>query len=151
MGECRAVNHRLPQVIVTLAVALALVGCQPAPPAERLGSDDPQVRVGAVYDLTQVPGAEADVRLIHRLADEDTAVRLFASTALAKRTGQRFGYLPAAPLAERAASIRQWVRWCETTYPETSGQFEDLNEWLKNFPDGEAKGEEPAGEAGQGS
>lgn len=118
---------------LVMVVALGLSGCAPAPLAERLASDDPQVRVGAVYELQSVPGASTDVRLIHLLADEDASVRLFASTALAKRTGQRFDYLPAAPLADRAAAIARWIQWCETKYPETGEQFDDLEEWLKNF------------------
>ena len=125
-------SYRLTGTLAMVA-ALALGGCAQETLATRLASDDPRVRVSGVYDAQQVPGAETDVRLIHLLVDEDVSVRMFASTALAKRTGQRFGYLPAATLAERAAAVRQWVQWCESKYPDLSGRLDDLREWLKNL------------------
>ena len=115
--------------ILLLSLAAALAGCTGGgkpPIEERLASGDPKDRASAAYDLAKEPAPEADVRLIHLLADEDEAVRFFAAKALKDRTGERFDFQSEAALAERAASIRQWIAWAEATYPTTQGRFDEL-------------------------
>jgi hypothetical protein len=130
------VSYRLTGTLLTICV-LSVSGCardmETPPSVSLLSHDDPRVRVSGIYESRDVPGADMDVRLIHLLVDEDLSVRTFASASLVRRTGQRFGYLPAAPLAERAASVRQWVQWSAAKYPGSAGRLDDLREWLKNF------------------
>lgn len=129
-------SYRLTETLLAIGV-LSLSGCvrDTGTPSfvSLLSSDDPRVRVSGIYESHSVSGEDVDVRLIHLLVDEDVSVRTFASAALARRTGQRFGYLPAAPLAERAAAVRQWVQWCTEKYPESGSRLDDLRAWLKNF------------------
>jgi hypothetical protein len=127
------VIYRRVTIWLLLAALFAVSGCLPkieAPLAQRLVSEDPQTRVGAAVDLADEPQGEADGQLVRLLADQDEAVRFYASAALKRRTGQRFDYQSQGTLLERAAAVRKWIAWCEKTYPETEGQFSGLEKRL---------------------
>ena len=131
---------------LTLAAAATMAGCARPTIEQRLASDDPKIRLGAVYELASVPGSGADVRLIHELADEDEAVRLFAAAALRRRNGCQSGFMAEGRRAERAAAIRRWIDWCAETYPDTKDGFADLRASLDAFegkPTEQPKTEEP--------
>lgn len=49
--------------------------------------------------------------LVDALADEKLQVRRIAIQALKIQTGQKRGFVPVSPLAERQASIAAWKKW----------------------------------------
>jgi hypothetical protein len=98
-----------------LALALAFAGgCSIAPKTFR-GLSHPAaiVRARAVGLGQQLPEAEVIPPLIGRLDDPDAVVRLTAHEELRKRTGQDFGYVPWADVAERAPAAARWRDWWE--------------------------------------
>jgi hypothetical protein len=127
-------------------LATVAVGCDGAAGRNverRLASERPQDRAGAVASLVQGRHPDDMVHLIHLLADPDEGVRFFAAAGLHRRTGERFGYSPEAPLRERETAIAEWVRWYCREHPEAGPRFEALLAGLKtqeqepSLPNGE--------------
>lgn len=139
-------SYRLVTWWVLPAVLVAAHGCVAPTLEERLASEDPTVRVGAVYELAGEAGSEADVHLIHLLADEDEGVRFFAAACLGRRTGKRFDYQAQGSLRERAHSVRRWVDWYVAGHPGTEDKFTDLDGWLTAL--GVGAGQAESGQGG---
>lgn len=117
--------------LACVSLACTVCGCvKPLSIDERLASGDPRLRADAAHELGAAAYPEAEVRLIHLLADEDEGVRFFAAAALHRRTGERFGYLPQGDLGGRAAAVRRWVDWYIDGHPGTEDKFRDLNPWF---------------------
>jgi hypothetical protein len=92
-------------------LALAM-GCSIAPKTFRaLSNPSAIVRARAVGLGRQLPEEQVIPPLIDRLEDLDAVVRLTAHEELRKRTGQDFGYVPWADVAERAPAVARWRGW----------------------------------------
>ena len=69
-------------------------------------------------------------RLIRLLEDDDEGVRFYASAALYRRSGERFGYVAQGRPDERAAAIRKAIVWHNEKYPQCADNLDDLVEKL---------------------
>ena len=88
------------------------LGCGVAPRHFRdLIDPAPMTRARAAHLGDGHPDAVAIPALIDRLEDDDPVVRLSAHTALRRRTGQQFGFLPWAEPDERARAVARWRSW----------------------------------------
>jgi hypothetical protein len=88
------------------------VGCSIAPKTFRgVSSPSAIVRARAVGLGEVLPESQVIPPLIERLDDPDAVVRLSAHEELRKRTGQDFGYVPWADVAERAPAVARWREW----------------------------------------
>lgn len=86
-------------------------GC--APPAPSVGgfnSADPAAKLYAIREAGQNKDTDAIPDLVEQLGSDDPAVRLFSIRALEQITGDRLGYNPYAPPAERDRAIEKWVQ-----------------------------------------
>ncbi len=130
--------------LVFLGILVVGAGCV-VPLEERLESERPRERVGAVYELAQRGDANAVRRMIPLLVDDDEGVRFYAAVALRRATGKDFGYRAQGPLAERARVVRRWVDWFVAEHPESEAGFEPLRETLRAMG-AEPEAAEPARE-----
>jgi len=121
-----------------LAILLLLAGCERPTLRARLASDDPKVRIGAIFDLTSAPAGDAEAQLIYLLADEDEGVRFFAAAALYRRTGERLGFEAQGRLRDRIEAIERWIGWHAETYPNSGPLFDDLKRDLDSVLGGSA-------------
>lgn len=103
------------KALTFLCIATSLVGCGPAGLSlyGRLQHEDPSVRLAAVVQAGQSKDPKAAAYLVDRLTDTEAEVRLFASMALEKTTGQTFGYRHYDPPAVRAEAVAAWRAWLE--------------------------------------
>lgn len=99
---------------------LALGGCgstsEPATGdiAKDLKHADPRFRIEAARAAVQAERRDLAPLLIETLGDEDPAVRMWASVALRKLTGQDFDFKPHGTPAEREESVRRWLEWARS-------------------------------------
>ena len=84
------------------------------------------MRVSAAHELSDSDHPEAEVKLIHLLADKDQGVRFFAAASLRKRTGQRMGYNAELPLRQREEAISKWIDWYCESHPDSPHKFQEL-------------------------
>lgn len=101
---------------LALAIAgmlLAASGCaaEPKNVIQRLQSEDPAERIGAAMDAANRNDAQAVPFLIDRLQDTDPDVRLFASMALERLTGQTMGWHFYESKEQRAPAVERWRAW----------------------------------------
>jgi hypothetical protein len=88
------------------------LGCSIAPKTFRsLAHPSPIVRARAVGLGDNLPESQVVPQLIEHLNDSDAVVRLSAFEELRQRTGQDFGYVPWADVAERAPAVARWRTW----------------------------------------
>ena len=124
-GRSPVSERRVVMCLMACAVAAAS-GCAGPTLESRLACGDPRIRSAAVYELATVGGAEADVRLIHLLADEDEGVRFLAAAGLHRRTGRSFDFQAQGGLRARAAAIRRWAAWYVAEHPGDEDRFAAL-------------------------
>ena len=130
-------------VVCLMACAVAVAsGCAEPTLESRLAAADPRIRCAAVYELSTGVDPEADVRLIHLLADEDEGVRFLAAAGLHRRAGRSFDFQAQGGLRERAAAIRRWAAWYVAEHPGEEDRFTDLLTRLDALDGGGA--DEPA-------
>jgi len=116
-------------VLLTLLAVAPAGGCfRLGSPSlqERLASKNPRLRVSAAHQLSDSDHPEAEVKLIHLLADRDQGVRFFAAASLRKRTGKRMGYNAELPLRRREEAISKWVDWYCASHPDSRQKFQEL-------------------------
>ena len=70
-----------------------------------------QARTQAIGDLAALGRKQFVPHIIRALRDPERIVRVRASSALSKLTGQSLGFLPDAPPAEREKAVAQWENW----------------------------------------
>jgi hypothetical protein len=102
--------------LLALALPLGLgAGCSIAPKTFRsLTHPAAIVRARAVGLGNELPEEQVIPPLIARLDDTDAVVRLSAHEELKRRTGQDFGYVPWADVAERSTATARWRQWWDT-------------------------------------
>ncbi len=113
----------LPLMLLTFVL---VGGCLNPTLEQRLASDNPRLRVSAAHELAGSDDPQAEVRLIHLLADQDQSVRFFAAAGLRRRTGQRLGYNTERPLRERELAISKWVDWYCSSHPDSRREFQEM-------------------------
>jgi hypothetical protein len=88
------------------------LGCSIAPKTfQSLSNPAAIVRARAVGLGHELPEGQVIPPLIEHLNDPDAVVRLKANEELRKRTGQDFGFIPWADIAERAPAVARWNEW----------------------------------------
>ena len=91
-------------------IAGGLMGCRASLPAD-FEAPDAGSRIRAVVASAENP-TEADLRgMVRALGSDDPALRTLAVAALERTAGERFGYDPWAPEAERREAIGRWRQW----------------------------------------
>ena len=85
------------------------VGCAPAMSEGGFESPHPAAKLYAIQRAGERRDADAIPELIHQLNSDDPAVRMYAIVALEKITGERRGYSPYAPPAQRDRAVERWV------------------------------------------
>jgi hypothetical protein len=76
-----------------------------------LTASSAQARTQAIGDLASLGRKQFVPHIIRGLRDPERVVRVRASSALNKLTGQSFGFLPDAPPDEREKAVAQWEEW----------------------------------------
>lgn len=95
---------------VLLVAVGGLGGCRASLPAD-FEAPDAGSRIRAVVASANRP-SEADLRgMVRSLESDDPALRTLAVAALERTAGERFGYDPWAPEAERREAIGRWKQW----------------------------------------
>lgn len=106
--------HR-PWISLWLWVGLALAGCSNGGGGLsiylRLQDDDPDVRIQAMAQAVESHDPQAVPYLVENLGSGNGDVRLFASLALEKLTGQTMGYEYYASPSQREQAIELWRKW----------------------------------------
>jgi hypothetical protein len=97
---------------LSLPLVAVGLGCSSAPKTfQSLSNPAAIVRARAVGLGNQLPEGRVIPPLIERLNDADAVVRLSAHEELRRRTGQDFGFVPWADVAERAPAVQRWSDW----------------------------------------
>ena len=97
----------LPGVGLACLLAVSLVACQSSSRKE-LASPNPLERALAAVRLAEAGDAGAVHELVDLLEDSDRAVRMYAILALARLTGEDYGYKYYGSDLERALAVRRW-------------------------------------------
>ena len=99
--------------VVCGAVVFAPAGCT-APRRPLVVADpDPAVKIPAYKKAVRQKDRDAVRQLVTDLESDDPAVRLYASNALRRLTGETFGYRYYDGDERRQAAVGRWRRWLE--------------------------------------
>ncbi len=79
--------------------------------ADRLGDDDPMVRLSAARSLARWHDPRGAALLVRALEDGEKLTRLDALLALAGVAGSTLGFDPQAGEVERAEAVGRWREW----------------------------------------
>ena len=99
---------------------MSVSACAPPVPSGGFDSPDPASRIYAAVNVAEQfgkDGVRPDLKtlrnLIRMLASADPAARLVAGDTLRMVTGVNFGFQASAPLADRVAATKRWIRWVD--------------------------------------
>ena len=117
-----------------VVLGLALAGCTGGEGGRslhlRLQDPDPEVRMKAMAEAAGAKDPQAVPYIVTDLSNDDGDVRLFASLALEKITGQTMGYEYFQPREQREKAVTLWKQWLaggrkasatQTSQPATHG------------------------------
>lgn len=134
----RRVRGALGRVGLAIAVPGLAAGCGSPPAAEPDAARAARSPGGAVAlaaadatapagDLRPPGRSELDdlAALVVLLDADDPVVRMAAIRGLEARTGDRLGYDPVVPRAERAPAVRRWARRVETERADAARRTSD--------------------------
>lgn len=101
---------------ILLLGVLFITGCLPseqAPAKADLRATDTTSKVPAIVNAVDTDDHAQLTELVHALADDDAAVRLFAIQSLQERTGQTFEYRYYESVDKRQTAIDRWHHWLD--------------------------------------
>ncbi len=106
---------RVGALLVLLTTTGLTTGCMSSAKPRRFGelahNSSPLARARAISLGEPLPDSVVIPRLIERLGDRDGVVRMAAHDELRQRTGQDFGFLAWAEVAQRDAAVERWKQW----------------------------------------
>lgn len=99
------------KALAIAVIGLSLVGCRGAPVRPDVYASDPESRIAGLIAAAESDDPDMLAVLLEAMADDDTAVRMFAAESLRRRTAKDFGYRAYDPPARRDQAIARWRQY----------------------------------------
>ena len=108
-----------------IGLVLAGVSCAPSSLDGGFDSANPAGKLYAIQRSARTGDTSQLRQIIEQLDSDDPAVRFVAISTLDRLTGERLGYSPYDPPAERRAAIQRWIEYTEEARPPAAEKTDD--------------------------
>jgi hypothetical protein len=95
----------------SVAIGLAITGCQADRGPISINSDDPDLKIQAIQRDADTHNLKDAAGMVQGLSDEDSAIRFYCIEALRRLTGDDFGYHFFDDPDRRAPAVSRWNQW----------------------------------------